>query len=292
MSRAIRFLEAKVTYYITCTCADKRKLMASKQNPSINELIGGILSKAVEKYGVELFGFVFMPSEYNMLVKGPDNNPSRLAAFFQYLNGQLGLKLNRVQKRSGPFFRQRYHAAPVLDESAFQERLQYIENLARKFDGLSSIPESSGKIRTFTWRDWSGRRRNQAKDENYLLRVRRPPVRRADDKRLTPFNKSMSNNKRKKVTSYATSKEKKKEYSSRYRTFVVQFKEASARLRIGDTTARFPEPSFRPVLRASWIAQVVAFETPQMAHLEKIGDCYEGMLVPAPKASPDASLLG
>jgi REP element-mobilizing transposase RayT len=111
---------------------------------SIPNIIGSCLARAVKKFGIHLYAFVWMSNHGHLLIKAPRGN---LAEFMAYLNGQIAVNVNRFLGRRHQLWSRRYTAAQVLDDAAETERLGYIlanpqnagiANSIEEWPGLSS----------------------------------------------------------------------------------------------------------------------------------------------------------
>jgi REP element-mobilizing transposase RayT len=129
-----------------------------------NDVLGGVLARAVRRFGVELFAFTFASNHLHLLLRAPRGN---LSQFMQYLLSNTSKKVGALMNWRGSFWERRYSAEPVLDEGAVLERVRYIvshgvkEGLVRRCEewpGLSCLPELFGRpARQFRWFDWSRR---------------------------------------------------------------------------------------------------------------------------------------
>jgi putative transposase len=157
MPYPIRCFEPDTIYFVTSRCV--RAELLTRPSDEVNRVIGGVVAHALTKYAVELFAFAFMSNHFHMLVR--TKQPELLSKFVAYVKANVAIRLNALLGRSGQFWQKRFDAAPVLDEPAVEDRLQYIfaqgtkEGLvdhARDWPGLTSIPElADGAERTFEW---------------------------------------------------------------------------------------------------------------------------------------------
>ncbi|HSP20548.1 MAG TPA: transposase, partial [Myxococcaceae bacterium] len=162
MGWPLRRYESSLIYFVTVRCLQGRLLL--RPSKETNEVIGGVLSRAIRRTEVELFVFSFASNHLHLLVRAPRGN---LPEFMQYLLGNISRKVGRVVGWQGAFWERRYSAEPVLDEAALLERVRYIlshgvkEGLVRtcnEWPGLNSLPEMLGEpARTFSWFNWSQR---------------------------------------------------------------------------------------------------------------------------------------
>jgi REP element-mobilizing transposase RayT len=88
----------------------------------VNAIILGLLAKMADRYGIEIFAFVFMSNHFHMLVR---SQSLQLHLFMRDFQGQLARKLNRHWGRTGTFFQGRYSSTPILDDEAMVDKLRY-----------------------------------------------------------------------------------------------------------------------------------------------------------------------
>jgi REP element-mobilizing transposase RayT len=149
-------------YFVTARTFQARMLL--RPSREINEVVGGVLAKAVARYDVSLYGYVFASNHVHLLV-GVSN--ATLSAFMQYLLGNLARKIGRLVGWTGALWERRFSAETVLDDGAMVGRLKYIlahgvkEGLVRKvadWPGLSCLEQLLGTPRrAFRWFHWKMR---------------------------------------------------------------------------------------------------------------------------------------
>jgi REP element-mobilizing transposase RayT len=181
MPQPLRVLEPERLYFVTQRTFQSRFFL--RPSPEINELVGGVLARALSQHRVELFSFVIMSNHFHMIVRG---NVGEIPKFMGYFSGMVARRVGERIGWRGKFWHAPYDAAPILDDNALVGRLQYIfghgikEGLvqsARDWPGLSSLPELlDGEQRQFKWKngtaEWEASRRKKAtkpEPENYLL---------------------------------------------------------------------------------------------------------------------------
>ena len=162
MGWPLRMYEPSVIYFVTVRCFQGRLLL--RPSDETNDVLGGVLVRAVRTHGVELFVFSAASNHLHLLVRAPRCN---LPEFMRYLLANLSKKVGKLVDWRGSFWERRYSAEPVLDEPALLERVRYIiahgvkEGLVRswkEWPGLNSVPEMLGTaVRRFRWFDWSRR---------------------------------------------------------------------------------------------------------------------------------------
>ena len=162
MGWPLRRFEPQWICLVTVRCFQGRLLL--RPSEETNDILGGVLSRAVRRAEVELFAFSFASNHVHLLVRAPRGN---LFEFMQYFLTNVSRKVGRLVGWRGSFWERRYSAEPVLDEEALLEKLQYIlshgvkEGLVRtirEWPGLNSLPEMRGdQARTFHWFNWTSR---------------------------------------------------------------------------------------------------------------------------------------
>lgn len=167
MGWPLRHYKPSLIYFVTVRCFQGRLLL--RPSDETNEVLGGVLARAVRWGGVELFAFSVASNHIHMLVRAPGSN---LPEFMRYLLTNVSKKVGKLTGWRGSFWERRYSAEPVLDEQALLERVRYIvshgvkEGLVRswrEWPGLNSVPEMLGRgTRIFNWFNWSRRWRSRS----------------------------------------------------------------------------------------------------------------------------------
>lgn len=119
MAYPVRHFEPATLYFITSRTIQSRFLMAP--TPMTNELIGGILARAVRQCEVELFAYVFTSNHFHAIVRAP--SAIAMSKFMQRLQSNIAVKVGRLVGWRGRFFARRYSAEPIVDEGAQIDRL-------------------------------------------------------------------------------------------------------------------------------------------------------------------------
>jgi len=155
-------LNALGIFFVTVRCFQGRYLL--RPSPETNEVLGGVLSRAVRLHGVELFSFSVISSHIHLVIRAPREN---LPTFMRYLLTNVSKKVGRLVRWSGSFWERRYSAEPILDETALLERVRYVlshgvkEGLVRRcrdWPGLSCLQLMlDGQPRSFRWFNWTRR---------------------------------------------------------------------------------------------------------------------------------------
>jgi hypothetical protein len=108
-----------------------------KPCPELNARILGILGRALALYPIALHAFVFMSTHWHALATVYD--AERLAAFLQYMNGNIAKAVQDVHGWNGKVWGGRPRIIPVLDDAAAEDRLRYILAHGAK-EGLVTSP--------------------------------------------------------------------------------------------------------------------------------------------------------
>jgi REP element-mobilizing transposase RayT len=162
MAYPIRHFDPQTIFFVTSRTIQSRFLMAPSDKT--NELIGGILARAVRQCQVELFAYVFTSNHFHAMVRAP--SAIAMSRFMQRLQSNIAVKVGRFVGWRGRFFARRYSAEPIVDEGAQVERLTYIlshgvkEGLVsrcRQWPGLSCAQAllEDGKASVHSWRNWT-----------------------------------------------------------------------------------------------------------------------------------------
>ena len=148
--------------FATVRCLQGRLFLSPSART--NDVLGGVLARAVRRFEVELFAFTFASNHLHLLLRAPRGNISQ---FMQYLLSNTSKKVGALVNWRGSFWERRYSAEPVLDEGGVLDRLRYIlshgvkEGLVRRcqeWPGLSCLPDLQGRTRRqFSWFDWTNR---------------------------------------------------------------------------------------------------------------------------------------
>jgi REP element-mobilizing transposase RayT len=177
MAYPVRHFDPQTIFFITSRTIQSRFLMAPSEKT--NELIGGILARAVRQCQVELFAYVFTSNHFHAMVRAP--SAIAMSKFMQRLQSNIAVKVGRSVGWRGRFFARRYSAEPIVDEGAQVERLIYIlshgvkEGLVsrcRQWPGLSCAHAllEGGRASVHSWRNWTLRWRMEVREDAKLDR--------------------------------------------------------------------------------------------------------------------------
>lgn len=151
---------AEATYFVTARTIQSRMLLAP--TPQLNAIVGGVLARALERYDVELHGYVVLSNHLHLLCHARNGQLSR---FMQYVLGNIARKAGRLVSWTGAFWERRFSAEEVLDDEAALDRLRYLlahgvkEGLVRRvseWPGLHCAAQLLDETpREFFWYSWS-----------------------------------------------------------------------------------------------------------------------------------------
>lgn len=113
MARRLRFIpEGGALVEVTCRTIHGRFLL--KPSRRLNQIVLGVLGRALRKQPLQLVSFVFLSNHYHLLLWVP--NAQRLAAFMNFFNGNLAKEAGRLANWREKFWSRRYQAIVVSDE--------------------------------------------------------------------------------------------------------------------------------------------------------------------------------
>ena len=110
-----------------------------RPSSEVNEILAGILSRALLRYPVQIVSFVFLSNHYHGMLWAPDAKV--LARFMNFIGSNIALELGRLYDWDGKFWEGRYKMSLISDEAAAQvKRLKYQLSQGVK-EGLVARPE-------------------------------------------------------------------------------------------------------------------------------------------------------
>ena len=257
----------------------------------VNDIIAGVLARAISSFGVDIFAFVFAANHFHLLVRSPH---CQIPAFMQYLRSNIAKKLGNHIDWRGKFWDRRYDAEPVLDDDALVGRLRYIlahgvkEGLvahSADWPGLTSIPEIlAGEQRSFAWPGRSDT--SSATTATTVLRIATLPCWEHDAVEVRqdlvrgimndieevvreerngspvlgarnvlaqdPHSKPRSIKRSPRPLCHASTQRARDDYRAKYRRFLDAYVKASAAYRNGAMAVEFPAFAHRPPWVVPW----------------------------------------
>ncbi len=140
MARSIRLNYPDTFYHILSRGNDRKEIFRVKED---YQEFTQLLKRVVEKFGVEIHGYVLMDNHYHLIVRTREANLSRA---IQWLGTSYSMWFNRRHSRSGHLFQGRFKSFVVEDEQYLAALCLYIHRnpiRAGIADRLSEYPWSS-----------------------------------------------------------------------------------------------------------------------------------------------------
>jgi hypothetical protein len=136
--RRLRFVpEGGALVEVTCRTVHGRHLL--RPSSALNDIIIGVLGRALRLYSVPICAYTFLSSHYHLLLDV--NDVRQLSNFMRYLNSNLAREVGRLVDWPDGIWSRRYQAVVVSQEEAAQiERLRYVLSNGCKED-LVGIPK-------------------------------------------------------------------------------------------------------------------------------------------------------
>lgn len=92
-------------------------------NRKIRRLIGGIVARYQEIFGIVIYAYCFLGNHYHMLIKAPGGNSDE---FLENVNREISRRLNFAHRREGKLWARRYDDQQVLGEDDLLAAFLYI----------------------------------------------------------------------------------------------------------------------------------------------------------------------
>ena len=134
MSRKKRDLNPSKIHLVTIRTTDS--LLFLRPDRELEELIGGIVGRYQEMFGIELYAYNFLGNHYHALTRAPREN---LWRFAQNVNRELSRRIKYLRKIRGQFWGRRYDDQIVVEVEDATEAFLYITTNA-VHHGLVSHP--------------------------------------------------------------------------------------------------------------------------------------------------------
>lgn len=148
MARPLRIEFPGAWYHFTCRGNEKNRIF--KDDTDRKEFLG-ILKDSLEKYMVQLHGYVLMNNHFHLILHTPSGSLSRFA---QRFNTAYTVYYNRRHKRSGHLYQGRYKAILIEKDSYLLVLSRYIHLNPVKIKKINKLP-ISGQIEYLRHYRWS-----------------------------------------------------------------------------------------------------------------------------------------
>jgi len=186
MAKRIRCVPPNTPVEVTCRTTQSRRLL--RPSEELNDIIIGILGKAIEMCPLLLHAFIVMSNHLHLLTTVP--NAATVSRFMNYVNSNIAREVARLHDWNARLWGRRYTAIDILDDAALIGRLRYImshgckEGLVVKptdWPGASSLPALlHGEQLHGTWYDrtkqYRASRRGQEPDPSLFAEAVNLPI--------------------------------------------------------------------------------------------------------------------
>lgn len=123
MARPIRYMpEPDTTVEVTVRTVQARFLL--RPSKKVNELVLGVIGRALELYPVRLHMFVVASNHIHMILTARDLE--RISDFMRHVNSNIAREVGRQHGWRDKFWGRRYTMVAVLDEGAMLRRARYL----------------------------------------------------------------------------------------------------------------------------------------------------------------------
>jgi REP element-mobilizing transposase RayT len=123
MGRPIRHLPfPESTFEVTTRCIHGRLLL--RPSAELNEIILGILGRALVQYPVKLHAVTVASNHMHMILTVSDSRA--LAGFMCCVNSKIAREAGRLHDWREKLWGRRYRAIPILDDESIEKRLRYV----------------------------------------------------------------------------------------------------------------------------------------------------------------------
>lgn len=136
--RKPRFIAPNITYHVTSRIIECKNHM---EEDDIKALFEHCIALALEKYAFELINYQIMDNHVHLLIKTLPGEAS-ISRIIQYIKSRFAQKFNKLVKRMGPVWNERFKDSIV--EHADNPRL-YLLNLIWYF---ANNPVRAGKVKS------------------------------------------------------------------------------------------------------------------------------------------------
>lgn len=120
MGRPLRMIPNRAVVEVVTRTHQSRPLV--KPGPELNELIMGVLGRALSMYDVTLHAFVTTPTCMKLLVS--PGNAEELAKWMNHVNSNVAREIKRLTGWEDQFWARRYSATPLKDAETARARLR------------------------------------------------------------------------------------------------------------------------------------------------------------------------
>ena len=137
--RPIRNRDPEIFRLITIRTCEARLWISPTAN--VRKLIGAIIARYQEIFGIELFAYNVLGNHMHLLVRAPRSN---IDEFCENVNREIAKRINWRNKREGKFWGRRYDDQQVLSEEDLLEAFLYVTTNPTKHGLVSNSQDWPG----------------------------------------------------------------------------------------------------------------------------------------------------
>ena len=130
MGYALRTRDPTLKYFVTIRTEGQAFYL--RPSKDVNKIIGGVIARYQEIFGIEIFGFVVMSNHMHFVLRSPRAN---LDEFMENVDREIARRINYKLKRRGSFWSRRYRAQVILNDSDLEEAFLYTVTNSVKHGG-------------------------------------------------------------------------------------------------------------------------------------------------------------
>lgn len=133
-----------------------------RPSKDVNKIIGGVLARYAEIFGIEILAFNFLSNHKHVLYRAPLGDADE---FEENVNREIARRINWKLQRCGKFWSRRYDDEPVLSDEDLLEAFLYVTTNATRhglvehpslWPGLSSYQQSiTEEVQIFPFHHYS-----------------------------------------------------------------------------------------------------------------------------------------
>ena len=163
-------------YFRLVTIRTENAKLFMVPSKELNQIVGGVIAKYQQKYGITLYAYIFLSNHYHLLLRAPKAN---LWRFEQAVNREIAKRVNRYRNREGHFWARRYDEQIVVKKADVLSALLYIVcNAVKhklidspyKWPGISCIKQLlTQKDEVYYFTDYTAYSKARLKDKNAKL---------------------------------------------------------------------------------------------------------------------------
>lgn len=119
--RPLRIKDGKQYQLITLRTVRAELWLTPSSN--VSKLIGGILARYQEIFGIKIYAYCFLGNHYHLIVRAPREN---LDEFLENVNREIARRINWKHHREGKLWARRYDALSILSDEDLIEAFLYV----------------------------------------------------------------------------------------------------------------------------------------------------------------------